>query len=47
VPGWPAWLFLEENSKNKAGAIMEQWIWGYCAAWVTAIIFLVIELKKG
>jgi hypothetical protein len=26
---------------------MEQWIWGYAAAWVAAIIVLMVELKRG
>jgi hypothetical protein len=29
------------------GEKMEQWIWGYGAAWVAAIIVLMIELKRG
>lgn len=34
-------------SQGENGGIMEQWIWGYCAAWVAAIIVLIIELKTG
>jgi hypothetical protein len=29
------------------GETMENWVLGYCVAWLAALIFLAIELKKG
>jgi len=43
----PQVTFNRSILPNYKGEIMEQWVWGYCAAWVAAIVVLLIELKNG